>query len=317
MAFEWFRSWHGAPTDSKFLLIAKRAQVAPGMVSAVYWALLDYASQNEPRGSADGFDTETYAEWAGWEEREVIAIIAALTNKGAIIDGRIAAWEKRQPKKEDPGAADRMRKMRDAKRNTDVTQDESVTDANVTDGYAVLHDVTLDHSSDHTIGEETRQDKKRIDERVTKSDDVLHDVTQPSTYPPGFEAFETNFRLNLLTAVKERDPRQQMAGGFSLSDASKAMLVQVQGSGTLLTAKSIDWALDQWEAAKPTEKFRVQDKGCVNWLLTTISNSYKPTRKAGKNGTDPSPFPSPVKDGKLRMVYEDGTIEEVEAMTNG
>lgn len=65
MAFEWFRSWHGAPTDSKFLLIAKRAQVAPGMVSAVYWALLDYASQNEPRGSVEGFDTETYAEWAG------------------------------------------------------------------------------------------------------------------------------------------------------------------------------------------------------------------------------------------------------------
>lgn len=134
------------------------------------------------------------------------------------------------------------------------------------------------------------------------------------TYPPGFEAFETNFRLNLLTAVKERDPQQRLAGGFSLSDASKAMLVQVQGGGTLLTAKSIDWALDQWEAAKPTEKFRVQDKGCVNWLLTTINNSYKPTRK---NSSDPSPFPSPVKDGKLRMICEDGSIEEVEAMTNG
>jgi len=134
------------------------------------------------------------------------------------------------------------------------------------------------------------------------------------TYPPGFEAFETNFRLNLLTAVKERDPQQRLAGGFSLSDASKAMLVQVQSGGTLLTAKSIDWALDQWEAAKPTEKFRVQDKGCVNWLLTTINNSYKPTRK---NGSDPSPFPSPVKDGKLRMICEDGSIEEVEAMTNG
>ena len=42
-----------------------------------------------------------------------------------------------------------------------------------------------------------------------------------------------------------------------------------------------------------------------------------PSNKARKNGSDPSPFPSPVVGGKLRMVYEDGTIEEVEAMTNG
>ena len=153
MAFEWFRSWHGAPTDSKFLLIAKRAQVAPGMVSAVYWALLDYASQNEPRGSADGFDTETYAEWAGWEERDVIAIIAALTSKGAIVDGRIVAWEKRQPKKEDPGAAERMRKMRDAQRNASVTQTEIVTEPSVTPSYDVLHDVTPSYS---------RSDKTRL-----------------------------------------------------------------------------------------------------------------------------------------------------------
>jgi len=42
-----------------------------------------------------------------------------------------------------------------------------------------------------------------------------------------------------------------------------------------------------------------------------------PSNKARKNGSDPSPFPSPVKDGKLRMICEDGSIEEVEAMTNG
>lgn len=158
MAFEWFRSWHGAPTDSKFLLIAKRAQVAPGMVSAVYWALLDFASQNEPRGSVEGFDAEVYAEWAGWEESDVIAIIAALVDKQAIIDGRIAAWDKRQPKREDPGAADRMRKMRDAKRNADATQDESVTDASVTDSYDVLHDVTQSYSRLDKIREDTEEE---------------------------------------------------------------------------------------------------------------------------------------------------------------
>lgn len=53
---DWFRSWHGAPTDNKWLLIAKRAGVTPMMVSAVFWALLDYASQQEERGSVAGFD---------------------------------------------------------------------------------------------------------------------------------------------------------------------------------------------------------------------------------------------------------------------
>lgn len=158
MAFEWFRSWHGAPTDSKFLLIAKRAQVAPGMVSAVYWALLDFASQNEPRGSVEGFDAEVYAEWAGWEESDVIAIIAALVDKQAIIDGRIAAWDKRQPKREDPGAAERMRKMRDAKRNACVTRDDSVTDNDVTDSYDALHDVTQSYSRLDKIREDTEEE---------------------------------------------------------------------------------------------------------------------------------------------------------------
>ena len=37
----WFRSWHGAPTDPKWLGIAKRAGVAPGFAVAIAWALMD------------------------------------------------------------------------------------------------------------------------------------------------------------------------------------------------------------------------------------------------------------------------------------
>ncbi len=139
MAFEWFRSGHGAPTDNKFLLIAKRAQVVPGMVSAVYWALLDFASQNEPRGSVEGFDTETYAEWAGWEEHDVIAIIAALTVKQAIIDGRIVAWEKRQPKREDPTATERQQKRRASLRDSNESNDSNTP---VTQCHAMSQNVT-------------------------------------------------------------------------------------------------------------------------------------------------------------------------------
>lgn len=150
MAFEWFRSWHGAPTDSKFRVIAKRAGVAPGVVSAVYWALLDYASQNEPRGSVEGFDTETYAEWAGWEESDVLAILDAFTGKQAIIDGRIVAWEKRQPKREDPTGAERQARHRDAQRNASNTADtisDDVTQSNATSRDVTQKNARLDKST--------------------------------------------------------------------------------------------------------------------------------------------------------------------------
>lgn len=111
----WFRSWHGAPTDSKWLVIAKRANVAPGMVSAVFWALLDTASQADERGSVADFDAETYALWAGFEEHQVCAVIDAMRAKGVIeADGRLHAWDKRQPKREDD-STERVRRHRERK----------------------------------------------------------------------------------------------------------------------------------------------------------------------------------------------------------
>ena len=128
---DWFRSWHGAPTDNKWLLIAKRAGVTPMMVSAVFWALLDYASQQEERGSVAGFDAETYAMWAGCDETDVIAIVNAMRAKGVITDGEtLAAWEKRQPRREDD-SSERVRRHRDKQRQS-VT-DDTVTQCNAPD----------------------------------------------------------------------------------------------------------------------------------------------------------------------------------------
>ena len=157
MAMDWFRSWHNAPTDPKWLLIARKANVAPGMVSAVFWALLDHASQEKERGSIDGFDIETYAGWAGWDEKDIRAVITAMHNKGIITDdNRLSSWEKRQVKREDPTSGDRVRKHRDAQRNADVTRDSDVTD-DVTQSNAVKRNVT--QSSDRL--DNTRKDNKQ------------------------------------------------------------------------------------------------------------------------------------------------------------
>jgi hypothetical protein len=118
-SLSWWRSWHGAPMDNKWPVIAARSGVKVGIVSAVAWALFDYASQHKNRGSVDGFDTEVYSVYSGFSEVEVAAVIQAMTDKGIIIDGMLANWEKRQPKREDD-SKERVAKFRAKKK--DVTQ---------------------------------------------------------------------------------------------------------------------------------------------------------------------------------------------------
>lgn len=118
MSIDWFRSWHGAPTDPKWLLIAKRSETQAGVVSAIVWALFDFASQNSAdRGSVEAFDAETYAAFSGFEEGTIKRIIECLKEKKLINNGHLSAWEKRQPKREDNSTA-RVQEYRNAmKRN--------------------------------------------------------------------------------------------------------------------------------------------------------------------------------------------------------
>lgn len=124
---DWFRSWHGAPTDSKWLLIAKRSETQAGFVSAIVWALFDFASQNSAdRGSVEAFDTETYAAFSGFEEATIKRVIECLKEKKLIINGHLASWEKRQTKRDD-NSTPRVQKHRNAmKRN--VTQETARED---------------------------------------------------------------------------------------------------------------------------------------------------------------------------------------------
>jgi hypothetical protein len=116
MTVDWWRSWHGAPTDAKWLVIAKKTGLAPGVVSAIVWALFDCASQAEERGCVEDFDIETYSVWSGFPEADIAKVIAALHDK-RVIDAahRFAAWADRQPERED-SSAERTREWRKRKR---------------------------------------------------------------------------------------------------------------------------------------------------------------------------------------------------------
>ena len=118
MSSSWFRSWHGAPTDTKWRTIARRAKVRPGDVFAVVSYLWDRASQCENRGTVEGYDVEVIADSFGYEPEEVGAIISALIDKQVIVEGRISAWEKYQPKREDDNSTNRVKEFRARQKET-------------------------------------------------------------------------------------------------------------------------------------------------------------------------------------------------------
>lgn len=123
---DWFRSYHGAPTDAKYLMLAKRAEVAPFEVAFVWWAFMDYASQNLPRGSIAGFDAEALSCFSGLEEEKIHLIKAVCREKGMIdAEGVLTAWQRRQPRREDDSSK-RVKALRERQK----VQDDSVTQCN-------------------------------------------------------------------------------------------------------------------------------------------------------------------------------------------
>lgn len=127
---DWFRSHHGAPSDSKWLVIARKAKVSPALVVATFWTLLDHASQQEIRGDISSFDPESAAAFLGIEDEEMEAIMVAFEAKGLIENGRIANWDKRQPKRErEDSSTERVQRHR---ANKQATQD-NVTPCNASE----------------------------------------------------------------------------------------------------------------------------------------------------------------------------------------
>lgn len=112
---QWFRSWHGAPTDTKWRTIARRSGVPVGYVTAIVWVLLDRASQAEERGSIAGYDAEEIADALGFEPEQVEAVIRAMHDKEVLQANAFAGWSKHQPARED-GSAERAKAWRDSKR---------------------------------------------------------------------------------------------------------------------------------------------------------------------------------------------------------
>jgi hypothetical protein len=167
--FLWWRSWHGAPMDPKWPVIAARAGVKVGIVSAVAWALMDYASQHKDRGSIEGFDTEMYAVYSGFDEAEITAVIKAMTDKGVITNNHLTNWPKRQPLREDYSTP-RVTKFREMKRNETQCNTEK---ENETIDSPLLSSLSLSDSLTGELESESPTDAFQDIQRAIESRGIL------------------------------------------------------------------------------------------------------------------------------------------------
>jgi hypothetical protein len=161
MALTWLRLYHGTASDPKWIVVGRKVGVPPGMVYATWCAVLEYASENTPRGSAKGFDIEAFAAFAGWEETDIAKVMDAFRSKRLINPGgSLAAWPKRNPKRED-ASAERVRMHRQRKA-------AQANGPRVTQGNAAKRAVTPD---------EMRVDERR--EQITETEKDTPPVVPP------------------------------------------------------------------------------------------------------------------------------------------
>lgn len=160
---DWLRWWHGTVTDPKFQRVARMSGASVGEVLAVWACLLECASEVPEcdssvtvrdasrderdanvtdvapvsRGDVTSFDCDDHDVLLGFGDGKTAAVIAALTDRGLIVGGRLASWDERQPALRDSAgkrqsssaarsAAYRARKKA-AQQPSQGERDESVT----------------------------------------------------------------------------------------------------------------------------------------------------------------------------------------------
>lgn len=152
----WFRWYSGTASDPKFLVVAKRAGQNVASVIAVWALLLERASEcadrnrtqanADERGSITGFDCEAADAVLGLTDGAACAIVKVLEERGLISCGRIANWEKRQPKRED-GSAERAKAWREKQRTNASERDQTQANARGEESREDKNNtLTLDHT---------------------------------------------------------------------------------------------------------------------------------------------------------------------------
>lgn len=268
----WWRSHHGMPTATKWLVVARKAKSNPGVVSALVWALCDHASQANERGDISTFNVEDYAEWSGFDEVELKRIFDALREKGVIADNRLSDWDESQPQREDD-SRDRVRAFRarkaleDAMPATPSPTEEKAPD--VTHGNA---DVTPSNADGLLQGvtDVTLLSYLLLQEQGTLDNEAPNDLSLPALPLPVaghlFKGTKDDPVIVSSPTAKERSARlreREIATRLRLAamDAVSAVHVELTGSAPdLPTAKVYDAWLSRTTSAAIINALRAAEQ---------------------------------------------------------
>ena len=174
--YNWFKVYHGITTDPKWRKLARKTGLPEGIIISVWIAVLEYASQQEERGSVQNFSCEDYDCCLGYEDGTCEKVFSVLSQRGLIIDNFVVNWDKRQsmqdvkrPPKTD---AQRQAECRERKRQAAQEQEDDVTKCHEErDSVTECHEVTP------IRGEENRIEENRIEE---KREEEIREEKDPS-----------------------------------------------------------------------------------------------------------------------------------------
>jgi len=190
---DWFRWHHGSVTDPKFQLVARKTKSRVADVIAVWAFILESASQSDDRGAHGDLDFESIDCALGLDDGQALAIHAAMIDRAIVTsEGRVAAWERRQPKREreDDNSTERSKALRMRRRQSEPgdTEQHQATPESANCNHATPCNAMQRHATPRV--EESREDKRREEDvevnpplapRCAKSNDEEGDFPQ---HPP-------------------------------------------------------------------------------------------------------------------------------------
>lgn len=214
---DWLRWYHGACSDPKWAIVARKANTNIGTIVAIWAAMLEHASQQEERGSLRSFDPETIDALYGYEDGTCAAVIMAMEEKDLIKDGFLSSWEKRQPDSD----SERCKRYRDKKRKEAISSDGN-------DTHQQRHaDDTQATQSDTQATDLTRQDKNREEQKrkdkinniPPAAPDVAEPILQtPDSYSQDFEEFWTLYPRKVEKKGAWKCWKARLKGGALVKD---------------------------------------------------------------------------------------------------
>ena len=163
---DWFRHYHGLCTDPKLHRIARAAKVSRGLVIAAWCAILETASQNDPRGSAEDVDETSLAFMIDVKPGVAARILEAVRTAGLIDgDGYVAAWGKRQRASDD--VATRVAKHREQKSVNEVRGKKRFQHDRDIDSNPLTENET---SSTCNVTKSARTEQNRTEQNISPSE---------------------------------------------------------------------------------------------------------------------------------------------------